>query len=469
MRIRSIRSILAAITSVLMLLGVNLPAEAAAPVPNFKVVSTTTSSVKLTWTKYSSGKITKIEINTIYGNSKKLKTLPASASSYTVGSLVQNRNYTFKITSYKGSKVVGTSTTSGRTKKILEYNSIFFGQPKDMTVGDADQRLLALPNGGVTVFTTSTPSQCSIIDNQYVRAIAIGDCTITASNSGDDVYAPAEPETKTISINASLASLNPTLLWSDEFNQAAGSGPNSADWGITTGDGCGTAAGCGWGNGELESYAACAAKQDGSAMIITASTPVGNADCTSNRTWTSGKFTSQGKREFTYGYFEAKMKMPVGGGAWPAFWLLGTNINTVQWPACGEIDIMEYTGNVANRSTSAIHYANSSGVHDSKSGAVIANTDFSNDYHTYGLLWLPNTLTFYVDGKVSYKVSKKDTDLTYWPFGGNALGEDPKMYLIFNLAMGGNYGGQIERGLTKAQFAIDYVRYYRVGDYGKTN
>ena len=463
------KSLLAALTSILMLLGVNLSAEAAAPVPNFKVVSTTTSTAKLSWTKYATGKVTKIEVNAIYGKTKKTKTLTATSYTYTFGSLVNNRNYTFKITSYKGTKIVGTSTITGRTKKILQYNSIFFGQPKDMTLGDNDQLLFAIPNGGTTVFSTTTPGQCSIVENAYVHAIAIGECVLIASNDGDDVYGPAIPEIKTISISAPLSALNPTLLWSDEFNQAAGSGPSASDWNVTLGDGCGTAAGCGWGNGESQTYAACALKQNGTDMIITATTPAGDANCVSNKNWTSGKFVSQGKREFTYGYFEARMKMPTGGGAWPAFWLLGTNIDTVRWPSCGEIDIMEYTGNAPNRSTSAVHYANSSGVHDYKSGATTSQIEYSADYHTYGFLWLPNDLTFYIDGKQSYKVSKKDTGLTNWPFGSNAQGQDPKMYLIFNLAMGGNYGGRIESGLTKAQFAIDYVRYYKVGDYGKTN
>lgn len=469
MRNRSTKALISAVTCVLMLLSVNLSAQAAAPVPNFKVVSTTTSSAKLTWTKYAKGKVTKIEVLATLGKSKKLKVLAATASSYTFTSLADNRTYSFKITSYKGSKVVGSSTVSAKTKKYLQYNSIFFGQPKDMTLGDSDQLLFAIPNGGVTEFSTSTPNQCSIVDNAYVHAIAIGECVLIASNPGDDVYGPAAPETKTISISAPLSALNPTLLWSDEFNEAAGSGPNTSNWSSTIGDGCGTAAGCGWGNGESESYAACASKQDGSAMIITATTPAGDANCVSNKNWTSAKFTTQGKREFTYGYFEARMKMPSGGGAWPAFWLLGTNIDTVKWPACGEVDIMEYTGNAPNRSTSAVHYANSSGVHDYKSGATTSALEYSADYHTYGFLWLPNDLTFYIDGKQSYKVSKKDTGLTNWPFGSSAQGQDPKMYLIFNMAMGGNYGGRIESGLTRAQFAIDYVRYYKVGDYGKTN
>jgi beta-glucanase (GH16 family) len=163
------------------------------------------------------------------------------------------------------------------------------------------------------------------------------------------------------------------------------------------------------------------------------------------------------------------MKLPVGGGAWPAFWLLGSNINTVPWPACGELDIMEYTGNVPNRTTSAVHYANSGNVHDYKSNGYYNSAPLSDDYHTYSMLWLPTEITFSIDGKLVLKTLKSDTGLTRWPFGPNSSNVDPKMYLIFNLAMGGSYGGAIQSGLTKAEFAIDYVRYYSVNGYGKLN
>jgi beta-glucanase (GH16 family) len=257
------------------------------------------------------------------------------------------------------------------------------------------------------------------------------------------------------------------LLWSDEFNSAVGTGPTSSNWGPDIGDGCNTAAGCGWGNGESQSYAACANKQDGNgSMIITSSTAAGDPSCTSNKTWTSGKFTSFGKKHFGYGYFEARLKMPAGGGTWPAFWTLGTNINTVGWPLCGELDVMEYAGNSPFTNTSAVHYRNPSGAHQYKMGALNNSLSLSQGFHTYGMLWMPNEVKFYIDDRQVLVVKKSDTGLTYWPFGPNAAGVDPKMYIIFNLAMGGSYGGGIQPGYNKAAFTIDYVRYYSTGGYG---
>ncbi|MEY4655304.1 MAG: hypothetical protein RL523_703 [Actinomycetota bacterium] len=258
-----------------------------------------------------------------------------------------------------------------------------------------------------------------------------------------------------------------TLLWSDEFNGAAGAAPSSSFWTPDIGDGCNNPAGCGWGNGESQSYAACANKLDGNGnMVITASTSAGDPNCTSNKTWTSGKFTSYGKKHFSYGYFEARLKMPTGGGTWPAFWALGTNINTVPWPGCGELDVMEFAGNRPFINTSAVHYRNPSGNHEYKSGALNNSVGLAQGFHNYGMLWTPTEIKFYIDDRLTLTVKKGDTGLTTWPFGPNNAGVNPKMYVIFNLAMGGSYGGGIAGGYNKASFTIDYFRYYSANGYG---
>ena len=260
---------------------------------------------------------------------------------------------------------------------------------------------------------------------------------------------------------------NRTLLWSDEFNGATGTAPSSANWTPDLGDGCNNPAGCGWGNGEAQAYAACANKADGAgSMVITSSTTAGDSTCTSNRTWTSGKFTSYGKKHFSYGYFEARLKMPSGGGTWPAFWTLGSNINTVGWPGCGELDIVEFAGNSPFTNTSATHYRNPSGNHEYKMGALNNSIGLAQGFHTYGMLWTPSEVTMFIDDRQVVVVKKSDTGLTNWPFGPNSSGVNPKMYIIFNLAMGGSYGGGIASGYNKANFTIDYFRYYSSNGYG---
>ena len=463
------RVILAFLLAVITTSSIGISANAASAVPKAAnvAVSTTAKSAKLSWSAFPSGKVTAIKVTASTGSIKITKTLSAKSTSQNFTGLKSKTTYTFAVIAISGAKTSAAVSIKATTKKSLYYNSIFFGQPQDMVVGDADQELFALPNGGVTTFSTTTPTICSIVNDSFLHAIKLGECIIVARNPGDTDYAASSDEIRTLSITAPISSLNKTLLWSDEFDGTAGTGPSAANWNSDVGDGCGSAAGCGFGNGESQAYAACATKTDGQgSMIITASTRTGDASCTSNKGWTSGKFTSLGKKHFTYGYFESRMQMPSGGGTWPAFWTLGSNISTVPWPACGELDIMEYAGNNPGRTTSAVHYGNISGDHEYKAGRIETDTVLSDSYHTYGMLWLPNEVTFFFDGKVVTTVKKSDTGLTYWPFGSNSKGVPPKMYIIFNLAMGGNYGGSIDGALKKATFNIDYVRYYSVDSYG---
>lgn len=444
-------------------------ATATTPVPKASKVSvvTTTKTAKLAWAAFAKGKVTGIKVVAAAGASKITKTIPAKSTSYTFTNLKTKTSYTFSVYGLIGSRASSATSVKASTKVVLYYNSIFLGQPEDMAVGEADQELFALPNGGVTAFSTTTPSVCSIVNDSFIKALAMGTCIVVASNPGDSQYAAAADEIRTLTVTVPISSMEKTLLWSDEFSGAAGSGPSPSNWVIETGDGCNVAPGCGWGNNESQSYAACAIKQNGSGiMTITASNPTGDPSCRSNKTWTSGKFTTFGKNHFTYGYFEARLKMPSGGGTWPAFWTLGSNINTVPWPRSGELDIMEYAGNSPSKSTSAAHYANAGGAHEYKSGAKTLTTPLADDFHTYAMLWLSNEVTFFVDDKPSFVLKKSDTGLTYWPFGPNANGVNPRMYLILNLAMGGNYGGQISGGYSKATFDIDYVRYYSVSGIG---
>ena len=465
------KTLVAILFGALALSAIGLDANALAPVTKASRVTvvTTTNSAKLSWLAFPKGKVSSIKLVALTGSTKIVKTLPAKTTTFRFTELRSNTNYTFSITGVLGARSSAAVTVKAKTKFEFIYNAIFFGQPQDMVVGDGDQELFAFPNGGPMVFSTTTPTTCSIVNDVFLRAIAMGDCTVIAANPGDSQYAPAESEVRTLTISTPIGQISKTLLWSEEFSGAAGSGPDSANWDVTVGDGCGTAAGCGWGNNESESYAVCANKQDGSeqgVMVITASTPTGDPNCRSNKTWTSGKFTTFGKQHFTYGYFEARMKMPAGEGTWPAFWTLGSNINSVPWPRSGELDIMEYAGSHPNRSTSAVHYANASGSHEYKSGAMNGSVDLSEDFHTYGMLWLPNEVTFTFDGRPTFVLKKSQTGLTVWPFGPTSAGVHPKMYIILNLAMGGNYGGTIDSSLRKATFSIDYVRYYSVDGYG---
>ena len=160
---------------------------------------------------------------------------------------------------------------------------------------------------------------------------------------------------------------------------------------------------------------------------------------------------------FQYGRIEARIKMPQGVGTWPAFWMLGGDLlDGVPWPECGEIDIMEFRGDIPDRTTAAIHGPTTppgSGL----GAAFLSYDSLSNDYHTYAIDWLPDQIDWYVDGVLFGNQAKVDRD---WVF-------DHEFYLIMNLAMGGNLGGPIESGLNKASMSFDWIRFSSINGVGE--
>ena len=264
-----------------------------------------------------------------------------------------------------------------------------------------------------------------------------------------------------------------SLLWQDEFTGASGSAPNSSYWTADLQDGC-SSGNCGWGNGEREWYTADANKLNGSSgLVMTANKLASNTapDCYYGKcTWSSGKITTYGKVNFTYGYLEARIKNPAGGGTWPAFWMLGQDIATRPWPLCGEIDIMEGEGNAPYTNWGTAHWANANQwdhIQGPGNNTVSLSTKLSDAYHTYGMLWTATSLTWYIDGTANYTLNKASVPNNLWPFGPSSGGADPKFYAILNVAMGGGMGGNIDPALTTTSMAVDYVKFYSVNGVGK--
>lgn len=165
-----------------------------------------------------------------------------------------------------------------------------------------------------------------------------------------------------------------------------------------------------------------------------------------------------------YGKLEARIKVPAGGGTWPAFWMLGDTHPTVPWPWSGEIDIMEQKGNLPNVLWGTIHGAGGGGA---IARMPIQNTydtgsDLANAYHTYGILWEPDKLTWTYDGNEILSTTKAQWKLVSdadWPC-------NQPYYLIFNLAMGGDFAGGVSGSLAAAAMKIDWVRYSTYNGYG---
>ncbi|WP_272798201.1 carbohydrate binding domain-containing protein [Butyrivibrio sp. DSM 10294] len=188
----------------------------------------------------------------------------------------------------------------------------------------------------------------------------------------------------------------------------------------------------------------------------------------SDRKITSGRITTQGKHDFTYGRFETRAKVPVGRGYLPAFWLMATNESFYgQWPRCGEIDIMEVMGQNVSKSFHTIHYGydSSTGHKENQGFNVLKDSNYADEYHVFAVDWEPGLITWYVDGEKVFETNDwytgtdDDNQVTYpAPF-------DQNFYVILNLAVGGSWVGFPDdaayEAMNEQKFEVDYVRVYQ--------
>jgi hypothetical protein len=227
------------------------------------------------------------------------------------------------------------------------------------------------------------------------------------------------------------------LVWSDEFNDTT---INTSNWNFEQGNNNG------WGNGELEVYTNLPANayiSSGSLVIKAISTGGG---------YTSARMTTQNKQTFTTGRIEIRAKLPQGKGIWPAIWMLGTNISTVNWPKCGEIDIMELLGQNPAKMYGTVHY--DYGGHQSKGGNhELLSGSFADSYHIFSLIWQPHHLKWLVDNQVYFSVS--DSEINGFSF-------DLPQFFIFNIAVGGSWPGSPDNTTIFPQtMQVDYIRVYQ--------
>lgn len=230
------------------------------------------------------------------------------------------------------------------------------------------------------------------------------------------------------------------LVWQDEFN--VDGAPDASKWVLETGRGPGND---GWGNQEAQYYTTSSnnVSISGGTLKITAIKENFNG-----ATYTSARLKTQGKFDFKYGKVVMRAKLPSGGGTWPALWMLGSNITSVPWPACGEIDIMEHVGNQQNTIFSTLHYPGHSGG----SGVTgnTTNTTASSAFHEYSMVWTDTAIKFYVDNVQFHSFANTGSV----PFNQN-------FFLLLNFAMGGNFGGAIDPNFTQSTYEIDYVKVYQ--------
>ncbi|MGC8612052.1 MAG: family 16 glycosylhydrolase [Athalassotoga sp.] len=223
------------------------------------------------------------------------------------------------------------------------------------------------------------------------------------------------------------------LIFDEDFSSATSINKNIWNFDIGNGEAQGIK---GWGNNELEYYTDHNVYIQNGNLVIEAdkekvSDQYGTYDYTSARINTMGKFS------FEYGKVVIEAKLPEGQGIWPAFWMLGDNINQVGWPACGEIDIMEMLGNNPAKVYGTAHGPISGGVGIGKSYVLPSGT-FSDSYHTFTFIWNKEAMGWYVDGHLYFFLTKSYVESHY---GSQDWVYDHPFFLIINLAVGGNWPG----------------------------
>lgn len=238
--------------------------------------------------------------------------------------------------------------------------------------------------------------------------------------------------------NTVKAADNYELVWSDEFN---GNYLDTNTWNYEIGTGS-----WGWGNNEQQYYTDRNIKVSNGTMKITA-----KREDYGGMKYTSSRITTKNKKNFKYGKIEARIKMPKFKGVWPAFWMLGANQDSVGWPKCGEIDIMEAI-NDENLVYGTLHWFHDPGNNNADSGSSVAVAD-RTEYHVYGVEWTADKLRWYVDGKV-YRTMDVSND---------SFSEVRKEYfVIFNMAIGGQWPGyDIDETAFPATMEVDWVRAYK--------
>ncbi|GEC72158.1 Beta-glucanase, GH16 family [Flavobacterium flevense] len=229
------------------------------------------------------------------------------------------------------------------------------------------------------------------------------------------------------------------LVWEEQFNAKE---LDLNNWNVELGDGCPN---CGWGNNERQLYTNENQQLKDGFLVITAKKE--------GEKYTSSRITTKGKKEFQYGYFEARAKLPVGSGIWPAFWMLGANIDKVGWPKCGEIDILEYVGKEPHTVFTSLHTQDSHGNTINTKKTTIPTIE--QGFHLYAIDWNPDKIDFYVDNQLVYTFSPETKTEAVWPF-------NQPFYFLVNMAIGGNFGGpEVDDTIFPQEFTVDYIKVYQ--------
>ncbi len=305
-------------------------------------------------------------------------------------------------------------------------------------VGEA-AKTISIPVFGENIFENDETFKVELA-NPVNASILVGGAIGTIKND-DDINELVIPAT---GYTTPEAYAGMELVWADEFT---GTSLNTDDWVYEIGRGNN-----GWGNNELQFYQEENTSIESGHLVIEArKESFGGAE------YTSSRLITQGKQSFRFGRIDIRAVLPEGKGLWPALWMLGTKIDAVGWPACGEIDIMELVGNQPSKVLGTVHYgANFANWKFTGRSAILPNGDkFSEEFHVFSLVWAENKLEWYVDDELFFEFDQSGVGAQPYPFNDN-------FFFIFNVAVGGNLPGSPD-GTTNfpQRMVVDYVRVFK--------
>ncbi|MEL6256597.1 MAG: family 16 glycosylhydrolase [Bacteroidota bacterium] len=316
-----------------------------------------------------------------------------------------------------------TATSGTLTIPAGSLNASFSVEVLDDTDKEVDEKILA---------TLSAPQQAEISGMSAEGVIEDNDrAEFTAADGGYET---------------SNTHFGYQLVWDEEFD---GSELNPDHYNFELEDGCPNL--CGWGNMELQWYTDLSKniKLEDGKLIITA-TKTGAAN------FNSARIQTKGKKEFRFGRIDVRAKMPKGQGIWPAIWMLGSNIDEVGWPACGEIDIMELVGHQPRSSHGTAHWGAQGDLNSTSSTSVYTIAeDFADNFHVFSIVWESGEIVWYVDETRFHSVTTNDMRGKPYPF-------NQEMFFIMNVAVGGQWPGSPDETTVFPQtMEVDYLRVFQ--------
>jgi len=357
-------------------------------------------------------------------------------------------------------------STAISSSNSLTVGKVFLSEDLTIRVNAKDDKIIEISQLPQSIPAIAKPSYQWFIGYFEIKGATKGYYNVKTSDLGSEISVRVTFSSNgyisnsKISNIVSIASLERkySQIWSEEFNGPNGSPADPTIWSPQNGDGV-AFGNRGWGNNERQWYDDKISSTDGNGSYVIKATTTGanaiNCYYKAPCEWLSTKLVTKDKVGFKYGRIEARIKGPIGKGTWGAFWLLGADIDERGWPGCGEIDVTELLGRLPSTNLGYIHGPLSGG--GGRGDKVEITTPHASEYHTYAIDWLPDQIRYYLDGVQFYTANKVDKD---WVF-------DHEFYMIINLAMGGNLGGEIESGLKSTSMSFDYIRVYSINGIGE--